>query len=62
MLKAPEKTKPRARVGAARKGKCRPHDPFWRRPFHPELDRAGDFILKNLEVLREEAIVRGNSG
>jgi hypothetical protein len=61
MLKATEKTKPRRLAGAAGKSKNEPRDRFWRRLFHPELDRAGDFILKNLEVLREEAIVRGNS-
>lgn len=58
MLKASEKTKPRPNHAGAGKGK---RDPFWRRSFRSELDRAGDFILKNLEVLREEAIARGNS-
>ena len=28
---------------------------FWRRPSHPDNDRAGDFLLKNLEAIREEA-------
>jgi hypothetical protein len=61
MLKASEKTKPQPRLAGASKGKRNTRDPFWRRPFHPELDRAGDFILRNLEGMREEAIARGDS-
>ena len=61
MLKASEKTKPQPNLAGASKGKGNARDPFWRRRFHPELDRAGDFILRNLEVMREEAIARGDS-
>jgi hypothetical protein len=25
---------------------------FWRRAWHPDNDRAGDFLLKNLESIR----------
>ena len=26
---------------------------FWRRVWHPDNERAGDFLLKNLEAIRE---------
>ena len=61
MLKASAKTKPQPSLTGASKGKRNARDPFWRRPFRPELDRAGNFILRNLEVMREEAIARGDS-
>lgn len=28
---------------------------FWRRAWNPDNDRAGDFLLKNLESIREES-------
>ena len=31
---------------------------FWRRPPNAELDRAGDWLLENLTVIRAETIAR----
>ena len=61
MLKASGKTKPRPRKAKAGPNKRNTRDLFWRRVFHPELDRAGDFILKNLDGMRKEAVARGDS-
>jgi hypothetical protein len=33
---------------------------FWRLASHPDNDRAGDFLLKNLEAIREESSSRGD--
>jgi hypothetical protein len=32
---------------------------FWIRPASPELNRTGDFILKHLPSIRQEAASRG---
>jgi hypothetical protein len=48
MIKAPAKRKPQLSVATSSNGKRDARRSFWRRPSHPELDRAGDFILKNL--------------
>jgi hypothetical protein len=34
---------------------------FWVRQPNPELDRTGDFILKNLASIRKEAASRGSA-
>jgi hypothetical protein len=61
MIKAPAKRKPQPSVATSSNGKRDARKSFWRRPSQPELDRAGDFILKNLELMREEATARGDS-
>jgi hypothetical protein len=61
MIKAPAKRKPQPSVAMSGNGKRDARKSFWRRPSHPELDRAGDFILKNLDLMREEATARGDS-
>jgi hypothetical protein len=61
MFKAPAKRKPQSSVAKSTNGDRDTQRSFWRRPSHPELDRAGDFILKNLDLMREEATARGDS-
>ncbi|HAF03987.1 MAG TPA: hypothetical protein DCG89_09320 [Spartobacteria bacterium] len=61
MIKASEKTKPQARRAEASNRKRDGRNMFWRKPSNLELDQAGDFILKNLKVMREEATARGDS-
>jgi len=34
---------------------------FWVRKPNPELDRSGDWLLKNLKQLRSEASARAHS-
>lgn len=58
MIKTSTKTKP----PKGGNGKHDKPEMFWRKPTHAELDRAGDFILENLEGIREEATVRGDPG
>lgn len=35
---------------------------FWVRPGHPDMDRAGDFLLQKLEEIRLESNARGPAG
>lgn len=35
---------------------------FWVRPGHPDLDRAGNFLLKHLTEIRLESKTRGTAG
>jgi len=60
MLKAPGKTKLRRNGGKSGHNK-KARNLFWQRVFHPELNRAGDFILKNLAGMRKEAEARGDT-
>ena len=34
---------------------------FWVHPGHPDLDRAGDFLLSNLVEIRLESVTRGSA-
>ena len=50
---------PRGRASIARKKAV--VEQFWIRPANRELDRAGDFILKNLPGIRKEAASRASA-
>ena len=58
---AVEKPKPtmRGRRTPASRGASSTKSLFWRRASHPDNDRAGDLLLKNLETIREESSSRG---
>jgi len=55
------KNKPKEKKKAALKRVNRPvgRELFWVHPGHPDLDRAGDFLLSNLGEIRLESVVRG---
>lgn len=38
-----------------------PKPRFWRMPPNPDMDRAGDFLLKNLSALRREGDTRADT-
>lgn len=61
VIKAPTKHKSQSGPVAPAKRKFPAPALFWRRASHVDLDRAGDFILKNLGLMREQATVRGDS-
>jgi hypothetical protein len=56
MLKALGKTKLRRNGGKGGHNK-KPPNLFWQRVFHPELNRAGDFILKNLDRMGKKRLL-----
>lgn len=60
MIKASAKAKSRSDRAKPGDGKRSARDLFWRKTSHVDLDRAGDFILENLGMIREEATVRGD--
>jgi hypothetical protein len=51
--------KPRGRRTPVSRGAASAKPLFWRRASHLDDDRAGDFLLKNLEAIREESLSRG---
>ncbi len=60
MTRAAVKHKSQPSPAVPSNGKRPMRDMFWRKASHADLDRAGDFILKNLELIRQEATVRGD--
>lgn len=54
------KNKPKEKKKAALKRVKRPvgRELFWVHPGHPDLDRAGDFLLSNLVEIRLESVAR----
>jgi len=57
------KNKPKEKKKAARKRMNRSvgQELFWVHPRHPDLDRAGDFLLSNLVEIRLESVPRGSA-
>ena len=57
------KNKPKEKKKAALKRMNRSvgRELFWVHPGHPDLDRAGDFLLSNLVEIRLESVARGSA-
>jgi hypothetical protein len=61
MIRASVKQKSQPSRSAPGDDERRVPNRFWRKASHADMDRAGDFILKNLELIRQEATIRGDS-
>lgn len=51
-------TKPTSRDKNRHQPKAAARKAFWTRPANPELDRSGDWLLKNLSTTRAKAASR----
>jgi hypothetical protein len=56
-----KKGKSKSQAARHRRPKQPAREPFWARAGHPDMDRAGDLLLRELTAIRSESHCRGPS-